>query len=358
MKNENPRSTARHRTLRAAGLALVGLGAPACGADTPDTAADTAADSAVDVATAIDDALPDTAPDEDATAGADADTSMAPLDLGPSPDADHPETVTLLGDTDRPATLVPPTTPAESSPLLVLLHGHGASGAIQDAYLDVSSRATARGFYVALPDGTTNRAGNRFWNAEPSWCCDFDGSGVDDTAYLGDLIEEAVATLPIDPDRVYLLGHSNGAYMAHRIACARADLVTGIATIAGGLPYRPNACAPSRPVANLVIHGTLDPVVLYFGQPGLYPGADETASRWASYNGCGDAAPTQDGSPRDLDGAVPGPETLTRRFTECPDGAPVVLWQLTGSGHVPAFRDRFLGDVLDFLDGAPEGTPD
>jgi polyhydroxybutyrate depolymerase len=361
MQIRNPRSIAADLT--AAGLALTLLASPACGDAAPSAAP--GPDAISDAAPAPDDATatPDGTPDAATADAAPDDAAMAPLDLGApgdgaTPDGDAPAALTLLANTDRPATVLAPATPSEAAPLLVLLHGHGASAAIQDAYLGASGPATARGYYVALPDGTKNRAGNRFWNAEPSWCCDFDGSGIDDTAYLGALIEDALATLPIDPDRVFVLGHSNGAYMAHRMACARADLISGIATIAGGLPYRPNACAPARPVANLVIHGTLDPVVLFFGQPGLYPGADETASRWASYNGCGEEAPAQSGSFRDLDAAIVGPETATRAFGECPAAAPVELWQLTGSGHVPAFTDRFISDIFDFFESTRAARAD
>lgn len=39
------------------------------------------------------------------------------------------------------------------------------------------------GFLYAFPDGTENSMGKRFWNATEV-CCDREGSGVDDVAYL------------------------------------------------------------------------------------------------------------------------------------------------------------------------------
>ena len=39
------------------------------------------------------------------------------------------------------------------------------------------------------------------------------------------IVDEAIAVRPIDPDRVYFFGHSNGGFMSHRFACDRADLV-------------------------------------------------------------------------------------------------------------------------------------
>jgi len=49
----------------------------------------------------------------------------------------------------------------------------------------------------------------RFWNASEA-CCNFDNNSVDDVAYLQSLISEIQKSYPIDPKRVYLIGHSNG----------------------------------------------------------------------------------------------------------------------------------------------------
>ena len=38
-------------------------------------------------------------------------------------------------------------------------------------------------------------------------------------------------------------------------------------------------CKPSEPVAVLQIHGTLDPLVLFNGFIGLYPGAEDIVKR-------------------------------------------------------------------------------
>ena len=60
--------------------------------------------------------------------------------------------------------------PAEPAPLVVLLHGYGVSGEVQDAYLGMGDAAAERGMLFVAPDGTENRSGRRFWNATPACC--------------------------------------------------------------------------------------------------------------------------------------------------------------------------------------------
>ena len=92
--------------------------------------------------------------------------------------------------------------------------------------------AEARGFLYCYPDGTIDRWGNRFWNATDA-CCDFGNTGVDDAGYLRGVIEEIARRFAVDRKRVYLIGHSNGGFMAYRMACQSADLIAGIASLAG-----------------------------------------------------------------------------------------------------------------------------
>ena len=119
--------------------------------------------------------------------------------------------------------------------------------------------AEARGFLYCYPDGTIDRWGNRFWNATDA-CCDFGNTGVDDAGYLRALIEEIARRFAVDRKRIYLVGHSNGGFMAYRMACQSADLIAGIASLAGTTFLDPSRCAPSEPVNILHIHGTADDI--------------------------------------------------------------------------------------------------
>jgi len=255
-----------------------------------------------------------------------------------------------LGLADRPAQLVAPSGVTAPAPLLVLLHGYGANARKQDAYLGVTEQAASRGLYVLLPNGTTEpRSGKQFWDAT-SACCNFTGTPVDDVGYLRDLIDEALAKRPIDPVRVYVFGHSNGGFMAYRLACDLADKVTAVAVLAGADAPTPGDCAPSRPVSVLHLHGDADPLVKYTGGrfAGVYPGAVESVTRWAARDGC-DATPVA-GAALDLEGGIDGAETVVTSYEGCDAGTDVQLDTIQGGGHIPALIHDSVGvDVLDWL---------
>lgn len=254
-----------------------------------------------------------------------------------------------LGPAARPARLVAPDDVTAPAPLVVLLHGYRSNAEQQDGYLGVSAQAAGRGLYVLLPDGTEGPGGNRFWDATGA-CCNFTGTPVDDVGYLAELIEEAIAARPIDPDRVYVFGHSNGGFMAYQLACGRADLVTAIAVLAGADRDDEAACEPSEPVSVLHLHGDADTVIDYDGgritEP--YPSAPESVRRWAERDGCTGAL--SEDRRVDLVADLVGEETAVAAYGGCPDGVEVELATIEAGSHVPAFDQDHVGtDVLDWL---------
>lgn len=252
---------------------------------------------------------------------------------------------------DRPAAVHVPAqyTPDKAWPLLILLHGFGANGFVQDIYLGISARVDKLGFIELVPEGTVNDQGHQFWDAT-DFCCNHSGEEVDDVAYLTSLIDEASAAFNIDPGRVYLAGHSNGGFMALRMACERSERITAIASIAGSMFLDEADCTPSQPVSVLLIHGTEDTDVTYEGKPlgGLgYPGAEETFERWRILDGCS-VGPTE-GDPLEYDDYVDGPETLPVGWSDCDQETRVDLWKMVGTIHLPTFTDDFRDDMLKHL---------
>lgn len=262
-------------------------------------------------------------------------------------------TVTIELD-DRPFSLYVPASydSAEPAPLVIGLHGYTSHSAEMEAYFNLTAQADQRGFLYAMPDGTRDSGRDQFWNATDA-CCDLDGSGVDDSTYLSRLIDTVKDSYAVDADRVFIIGHSNGGYMAHRMACDHADQITAIASLAGIVWANPSRCTPSRPVSVLQIHGTLDPTVRYVGGtfPGgrTYPGAEQTVATWRQLNGCTDVVDTST-PPRDLDEEVDGPETVVSIYADgCGDGTRIELWRMEGSRHVPRLTDAFTPAVVDFF---------
>jgi polyhydroxybutyrate depolymerase len=244
------------------------------------------------------------------------------------------------------------------APLLLVLHGYTSNGAEMAGWLPLGEAAGRRGVVWAYPDGSRNERGDRFWNATDA-CCGF-GSDVDDVAYLTDLIDEISARTRIDPNRIYIAGHSNGGFMSHRMACDRADKVAAVASISGVTFADPARCAPSAPVAILQVHGTDDETLSFDGgmlqaggtQDAPYPGAVETARLWLGFDGC-DPELTEKtlriDAVVDIAGSDGPAETTVAESTACDSGGRVELWTMQGVGHVPAFSEAFPDAVLDFL---------
>ena len=87
--------------------------------------------------------------------------------------------------------------PAHPAPLLVLLHGFGVTGELEERYLGLADATDAHGMLLVAPDGTPTALGSRFWNATDA-CCGATSS-VDDVAYLGAVIDDVKAHYAVDP---------------------------------------------------------------------------------------------------------------------------------------------------------------
>jgi polyhydroxybutyrate depolymerase len=258
---------------------------------------------------------------------------------------------------DRPATLHVPDNfdPAKKYPLIMILHGYSATGFLQEAYFGLRAEVDAGNALEIAPDGLKDSTGNQYWNADPA-CCDFDHTNPDDSGYLGKMLTDIIAAYPVDPAQVFVIGHSNGGYMAYRMACDHADVVTTIGVLAGIVSTDPSVCVPSHPVNVLHMHGTADTEVPY-AMTSTYPGAVGSVQRWAGYDGCG--SDLTDGATLDLDTGIPGAETQISDVsctspqaidpTALPFGsaagagqAPAIeLWTLNGSSHVPPMSAAF-----------------
>jgi len=239
----------------------------------------------------------------------------------------------------------------ERRPLLIFLHGLGASGKIAFEVLHLAAFGARERVFVLAPDGSIDREKRQFWNAGA--CCNFDRQHVDDVARLGQLIDSWRARPEVDSTRIYVMGHSNGGFMTERLACALGDRISAAASIAGAAPPAEQACTPTKSLALLEVHGDNDQFVRYGGgsvfdssELSRFPGIEQGFRDWAKRLGCAGAA--QSAPDRDLDARLPGSETRVQRYASCTSGS-VELWTVRGGNHYAGTGQQAFEAIWQFL---------
>jgi polyhydroxybutyrate depolymerase len=131
-----------------------------------------------------------------------------------------------VGDTTREYRLVVPkdvdlTKPA---PLVVAFHGMLIdSKDLMPAYTKLNETAAKHKFLIAYPNAV-----GRAWGLVPD-------KVTADLAFFDALVEQVSAGYKIDPDRLYVLGMSNGGYFAHLVGKERSKTVAAVASHSGPL---------------------------------------------------------------------------------------------------------------------------
>jgi polyhydroxybutyrate depolymerase len=164
-----------------------------------------------------------------------------------------------------------------AAPVVLAFHPFGMSAQYMQSRVPVS-RAWREAIAV-YPEGMGREGGNPApaWQSRPGDLGDRDLKFFD--AMLAWLAEHAC----IDRRRVFLIGYSNGAQLAHVLACERGDAIAAVASASGRLNCRPGAAKPI-----VMSHGTQDRTI-------PYEQAVDASQKWAVRNGC--AAPPKSGVP-------------------------------------------------------------
>ncbi len=231
-------------------------------------------------------------------------------------------------------------------PLIVSLHGYSSSGYWNADYLDLFDSVLENEHLLLYPDGTYNPSGLRFWNATEA-CCNYWDQEVDDVGWLMGMIDEAIANYGADPEGIVFIGHSNGGFMSHRMACEQGDRLRAIVSLAGATYDEfDEKCADTGHPNVLQVHGTYDWVIYYEGgydhdpwdnEWNYYPPAEYTVSSWANRSGC-DGVYTDLGE-LDLDWPSGTNDTDMLEHLNCTQGNRVALWRINEGSHAPAFVD-------------------
>jgi polyhydroxybutyrate depolymerase len=164
---------------------------------------------------------------------------------------------------------VPPNlNPAKEAPLILGFHGRSSAPA-QFAYLSqLNRRGGNMGYVIAYP-----AAEDGVWNCAPS-----ESNNINyDVAFVMAMLEDIRKIVPVDANRTFGTGMSNGGQMVYRLACELSDRLAAIAVCACGMKREP--CQPRRGVPVLHFHGTQDGLVpLAWGQ--------DAVNRWIEFDHC------------------------------------------------------------------------
>lgn len=212
-------------------------------------------------------------------------------------------------------------------PLVILLHGSGASAETIREQSRMDTLAESRRFLVAYPNGSHGLLGiGSDWNA--GTCCGAAArTNVDDVAFIRAMIAAIAHHLPVDGRRVYVAGFSDGGRMAYHLACTNATTIAAIGVVAGSLVDE--HCAPARPVPLIAFHGTSDDDVPYDDSAHTTPptapiaasaGLPPSIRFWSAVNRC-----------KGLSVARTSPRVTRAAFAPC--AADVVLLTIDSGEH-------------------------
>jgi len=164
-----------------------------------------------------------------------------------------PDESILVGKEARSFRLVVPQTVDLSKPAPLVIAFHGMlidSKDLMPKYTKLSELATEKKFILVYPD-----AQGRMWGIMPD-------KVKADLAFFDALVAEVKRRYRVDPDRVYVVGMSNGGYFAHLIGKERSKDIAAAVSHSGPLGLQTFAgINAERKYPVMIVHGSEDKVL-------------------------------------------------------------------------------------------------
>jgi polyhydroxybutyrate depolymerase len=222
-------------------------------------------------------------------------------------------------------------------PLLIVFHGGQNTPENNSERFRVNEKAEEEGFIVVYPDAHWIMSNT--WNFGLGWYTkniirEIMRLWIDEVGYTLKIIEKTQNDYNIDPDRIYLAGHSNGASMAYYFGVLHSDIIAAIASNAGCIGGHVQDFEmvmipePDNPMSIAIFHGELDQIIPYNGgwnvnNKFFCTSVAEAVTFWVENNGCD---------------PVPVTETIGNvtidRYSGGEEGTEIIVYTVHNKGHI------------------------
>jgi len=243
----------------------------------------------------------------------------------------------------------------KGSPLVVLLHGHRGDADVMTGengktapYKKWLTIAEREGWVLLIPDGEIGSDNYRGWND-----CRADATTnpeTNDVNFITNLIDTVSKNHPINTNRIYAHGTSNGGNMVFRLALESGEKFRAIAAVVAAMPNKNKCEAFKVPISVLVMNGTDDPILPYGGgsvgrrkadreERGSVISTQDTIKYWLNVNGI-DSNPLVKNLPNKN---IKDRSTVSvEQYRNRKNNTEVILFKINGGGHTePSLSEHY-----------------
>jgi polyhydroxybutyrate depolymerase len=173
-----------------------------------------------------------------------------------------------VAGTRRTAVVVVPTNSPHPAPIVFVFHGHGGRGASIERRLQIEKSWPEA--IVVYPDGLVGHKGiTDPQGTQPGWQTRLGELGDVDIEFYDTMLATLRSKLAVDPERVYVMGHSNGSAFVSLLLNRRGDAIAATANLSAQPSARLLASDPLRSM--FLSMGTKDAIVPYDNQRRAIP---------------------------------------------------------------------------------------
>lgn len=155
---------------------------------------------------------------------------------------------------------IPESIEGTTTAVPLLFSFHGLNGTAEGMYNLTRFHELAETYkFIAVYPQSLQIAGKNRWNDSN----DYSNDKPKDQEFIKSLSDYLLKSLPVDADRIYLTGFSNGAHFSYHQFCQYPDYAS-VAGVGGGMKWVAlNHCQVTTAKPILQIHGTEDLAVRY-----------------------------------------------------------------------------------------------